>query len=72
MKTYKKIDEKIFVVEQVEKEISLSNLETRIDILNQAIEKAKEEKEKLISKIDNYQAEKDEINSEIKEIKKLK
>lgn len=72
MKTYKKVKNKIYSVESVEVEVDVNSIKSRIETLNQAIENTAKKTSGLNYQNSIYENEKADLESDLKEIKKLK
>ena len=71
MKKYKKVDDKIFVEETIEKEVKIDSFVFREDALNTAISRIDSEIDKLQKQKTNYENELKEVKNDIKAIDKL-
>lgn len=72
MKKYKKVEDKIFIEETIEKEVDVSSINSRIETLENAILGLEKDTNKLSKQINTYKEEKKGLEAELKEIKKLK
>jgi chaperonin cofactor prefoldin len=71
MKTYKKVNNKIYSTESIEQEVNIQSLNDRVETLDKTIGSISEQISKLNDQNNTYQSEKDELVNELKEISKL-